>query len=235
MPILPNFLPLLLELDPSIPTYIGSSLGRWPGYAYYFQGMMYGFNWGVVCPYLLVGADGVVAGLTKAAKIRTLATADLGDEIQTRRLDEDAYTGMLMVSPSLYVVEGGSDRYTLDSTTSLHGQTCRPPRPSTCGSKTPPMGIPRFRFPQIPGQVWSASTWGRRPDRSINGGLPGQVARLRGTHSRLTRWVPSYINALVAGLTIHSRRGFRPSKMSQMPSSALGAIMSGFRRLHLHL
>lgn len=48
MPVLPNLLTLLTDLDPSKPTYIGTALGRFCGYAYYFEGMMYGFNWGVV-------------------------------------------------------------------------------------------------------------------------------------------------------------------------------------------
>jgi hypothetical protein len=45
---MPNLLPYLLKLDPAKPTYMGSSRGVWEGYAYYFQGMLYGFNWGVV-------------------------------------------------------------------------------------------------------------------------------------------------------------------------------------------
>jgi hypothetical protein len=35
-------------LDASKPTYIGTALGHHGGYVYYFEGMMYGFNWGVV-------------------------------------------------------------------------------------------------------------------------------------------------------------------------------------------
>ena len=46
--ILPNLLNSLLKLEPSQPTYLGSGLGRWAGYHYYFEGMFYGFNWGVV-------------------------------------------------------------------------------------------------------------------------------------------------------------------------------------------
>ena len=54
-PILPNLLPILTTLDPSKPTYIGTSLGHHSGYMYYFEGMMYGFNWGVVSPQSLSG------------------------------------------------------------------------------------------------------------------------------------------------------------------------------------
>jgi hypothetical protein len=49
-PLLPNLLPFLLKLDVTQPTYIGTALGHFAGYAYYFEGMMYGFNWGVVGP-----------------------------------------------------------------------------------------------------------------------------------------------------------------------------------------
>jgi len=30
---------------------LGTALGHWNGYVYYFEGMMYGFNWGVVSLY----------------------------------------------------------------------------------------------------------------------------------------------------------------------------------------
>jgi hypothetical protein len=50
LPFMPNLLPYLLKLDPSKPSYMGSFRGVWEGYAYYFQGMLYGFNWGVVSP-----------------------------------------------------------------------------------------------------------------------------------------------------------------------------------------
>lgn len=44
-------MPILTSLDPSKPTYIGTDLGHYAGYAYYFEGMMYGFNWGIVSEY----------------------------------------------------------------------------------------------------------------------------------------------------------------------------------------
>ncbi|OCF40731.1 hypothetical protein I317_05426 [Kwoniella heveanensis CBS 569] len=77
LPILPNLLPFLLSLDPSKPTYIGSALGRWTGYHYYFQGMMYGFSWGVV---------------------KTMAVADVPRSSRNYQWDEDARMGGLMFS-----------------------------------------------------------------------------------------------------------------------------------------
>ncbi|WVQ80920.1 hypothetical protein IAT38_003027 [Cryptococcus sp. DSM 104549] len=77
LPILPNLLPMLLSKDPSVPTYVGSALGRWPGYHYYFEGMMYGFSWGVV---------------------KTMATADVPPSERNYHWDEDARMGALMFS-----------------------------------------------------------------------------------------------------------------------------------------
>ena len=45
---LPNLLDDLLALDPREPTYVGTSLNRWPAYHYHFTGMLTGYNWGVV-------------------------------------------------------------------------------------------------------------------------------------------------------------------------------------------
>ncbi|WVF65943.1 hypothetical protein IAT40_000681 [Kwoniella sp. CBS 6097] len=77
LPILPNLLPFLLSLEPSKPTYLGSALGRWTGYHYYFQGMMYGFSWGV---------------------IKTMAVADVPRGSRNYQWDEDARMGELMFS-----------------------------------------------------------------------------------------------------------------------------------------
>ncbi|WVQ93574.1 hypothetical protein IAU59_000649 [Kwoniella sp. CBS 9459] len=77
LPILPNLLPFLLSLDPAKPTYLGSAMGRWTGYHYYFQGMMYGFNWGVV---------------------KTMAVANVSRSSRNYQWDEDARTGGLMFS-----------------------------------------------------------------------------------------------------------------------------------------
>lgn len=44
-------MPYLLKLDPTRPTYIGTALGHFAGYVYYFEGMLYGFNWSVVSLY----------------------------------------------------------------------------------------------------------------------------------------------------------------------------------------
>ncbi|WRT63797.1 uncharacterized protein IL334_000722 [Kwoniella shivajii] len=77
LPLLPNLLPLLLSLDPSKPTYLGTSLGRWTGYHYYFQGMMYGFSWGVV---------------------KTMAVADVPSSTRNYNWDEDARMGEIMLS-----------------------------------------------------------------------------------------------------------------------------------------
>jgi hypothetical protein len=64
LPILPHLLPILTALDPNVPTYIGTSLGRWKGYPEYFEGMMYGFNWGVVSPlYRLIHSFGQATGI----------------------------------------------------------------------------------------------------------------------------------------------------------------------------
>ena len=49
LPILSNLIPILLKHDPAKPTYVGSTMGAWVvGYHHYFQGMMYGWSWGVV-------------------------------------------------------------------------------------------------------------------------------------------------------------------------------------------
>ncbi|WWC85862.1 uncharacterized protein L201_000729 [Kwoniella dendrophila CBS 6074] len=77
LPLLPNLLPFLTSLDPSIPTYLGSALGRWPGHHYYFEGMMYGFSWGVV---------------------KTMAVADVPREIRNEDWDEDGRIGEAMFS-----------------------------------------------------------------------------------------------------------------------------------------
>ncbi|WVR03582.1 hypothetical protein IAU60_000574 [Kwoniella sp. DSM 27419] len=76
-PLLPNLLPLLLGLDPSEPTYVGTAYAAWSGYHYYFAGMMYGFSWGVV---------------------KTLAVADVTREDRNNHWDEDAKMGAVMFS-----------------------------------------------------------------------------------------------------------------------------------------
>ncbi|ORY27905.1 hypothetical protein BCR39DRAFT_588985 [Naematelia encephala] len=45
---LPVFLDTLLELDPHLPHYLGTSLNRWPAYHHHFTGMVTGFSWGLV-------------------------------------------------------------------------------------------------------------------------------------------------------------------------------------------
>ncbi|WWC66787.1 uncharacterized protein I206_100692 [Kwoniella pini CBS 10737] len=77
LPLIPNLLQTLLTLDPNQPTYFGSSLGRWTGYHYYFQGMMYGFSWGVV---------------------KTMAVADVPNSTRNYHWDEDARMGGVMFS-----------------------------------------------------------------------------------------------------------------------------------------
>ncbi|WWC58179.1 uncharacterized protein I303_100715 [Kwoniella dejecticola CBS 10117] len=77
LPIIPNLLHLLLTFDPNQPIYLGSSLGRWTGYHYYFQGMMYGFSWGVV---------------------KTMAVADVPASTRNDHWDEDARIGAVMFS-----------------------------------------------------------------------------------------------------------------------------------------
>ncbi|OXH00177.1 hypothetical protein C369_07278 [Cryptococcus neoformans A5-35-17] len=75
-PILPNLLPYLLAHSPGTPSYVGTSFGRWPGYHFYFEGMMYGFTWPVV---------------------KALAAANVSREDRNREWDEDAHMGALMV------------------------------------------------------------------------------------------------------------------------------------------
>ncbi|WWC99202.1 hypothetical protein V866_006097 [Kwoniella sp. B9012] len=77
LPILPNLIPTLLSLNPTEPGYVGSAFGRWTGYQYYFQGMMYGFSWGVV---------------------KTMAVADVPASTRNSQWDEDARMGSLMFS-----------------------------------------------------------------------------------------------------------------------------------------
>ena len=59
MPIFPNLLPYLTAQPPTQPTYLGSSMGHHGGYVYYYEGMLYGFSWGVVrcLPLLFFQAD----------------------------------------------------------------------------------------------------------------------------------------------------------------------------------
>ncbi|ODN88071.1 hypothetical protein L198_06827 [Cryptococcus wingfieldii CBS 7118] len=76
-PILPNLLPYLLAHSPGAPSYVGTSFGRWPGYHFYFEGMMYGFSWPVV---------------------KALAAANVSREDRNREWDEDAHMGYLMFS-----------------------------------------------------------------------------------------------------------------------------------------
>jgi hypothetical protein len=47
---LPKLLNLLLSLDIREPTYLGTSLVRWPSYHNHFTGFLTGFNYGVVGP-----------------------------------------------------------------------------------------------------------------------------------------------------------------------------------------
>jgi hypothetical protein len=47
-PIMPNLLSFLARSNPHVPTYVGTTLEHWVGYHSYFQGMLYGFSWGVV-------------------------------------------------------------------------------------------------------------------------------------------------------------------------------------------
>ncbi|RSH95830.1 hypothetical protein EHS25_000923 [Saitozyma podzolica] len=48
VPILPNLLPWLTTLDPTRPTYFGNPHLHPKYHMYYFEGMLYGFSWGVV-------------------------------------------------------------------------------------------------------------------------------------------------------------------------------------------
>lgn len=48
MPLLPNLLPWLATLDPTKPTYFGNPHLHPEYHMYYFEGMLYGFSWGVV-------------------------------------------------------------------------------------------------------------------------------------------------------------------------------------------
>lgn len=45
---LPNLLDLLTSLNVHEPTYLGTSLARWPPYHFHFTGFLTGFNYGVV-------------------------------------------------------------------------------------------------------------------------------------------------------------------------------------------
>nr|ODN87591.1 hypothetical protein L203_03370 [Cryptococcus depauperatus CBS 7841] len=76
-PILPNLLPFLLKQDPANPSYVGTGLGRSTKYHHYFEGMMYGFSWGVV---------------------KTLAMTDIPEDYQYRQWHEDASIGELLFS-----------------------------------------------------------------------------------------------------------------------------------------
>ncbi len=67
LPILPNLLPLLVKQDHTKPTYLGSHSGAFPGTHYHFEGMMYGFNWGVVSVCLLEGVPLSWLRLTNAS------------------------------------------------------------------------------------------------------------------------------------------------------------------------
>jgi hypothetical protein len=46
---MPVFLDSLIALDPKVPTYLGTSLNRWPAFQHHFTGMLTGFSWGLVC------------------------------------------------------------------------------------------------------------------------------------------------------------------------------------------
>jgi hypothetical protein len=45
---MPVFLDSLIALDPKVPTYLGTSLNRWPAFQHHFTGMLTGFSWGLV-------------------------------------------------------------------------------------------------------------------------------------------------------------------------------------------
>ena len=47
---MPVFLDSLIALDPKTPTYLGTSLNRWPPFQHHFTGMLTGFSWGLVSP-----------------------------------------------------------------------------------------------------------------------------------------------------------------------------------------
>ncbi|CAD6591400.1 MAG: hypothetical protein TREMPRED_000080 [Tremellales sp. Tagirdzhanova-0007] len=115
LPIIPNLLPFLIRQDPSVPTYFGTSLGRWPGYHYYFEGMMYGFSWGVV---------------------KTLATAKVPELTRNHDMPEDARIGELMYSlPSDPALCSDKNLPVLDST---RPGFCDPTRPPPHGWSLPP-------------------------------------------------------------------------------------------------
>lgn len=77
LPILPNLIPYLVQLDPTQPIIIGSSLKTDRHLHPHFSKQMYGFSWGVV---------------------RSIAAAKLSDEEKQADIQEGELIGRLMVS-----------------------------------------------------------------------------------------------------------------------------------------
>ncbi|GFZ46867.1 hypothetical protein JCM24511_04087 [Saitozyma sp. JCM 24511] len=75
VPLLPNLLPWLATLDPTKPTYFGNPHLHPEYHMYYFEGMLYGFSWGVV---------------------KTLSTADVSREEVESYIPEDDRMGELI-------------------------------------------------------------------------------------------------------------------------------------------
>lgn len=76
-PVLPNLIDTLLGLNPTQPTYFGTSMEHWTGAHHYFEGMMYGFSWNV---------------------IKTLSAAKRNELAIHSQEHEDMHMGELMVS-----------------------------------------------------------------------------------------------------------------------------------------
>ncbi|WVW81846.1 hypothetical protein I302_103844 [Kwoniella bestiolae CBS 10118] len=111
LPILPNLIPTLLSLDPHKPSYIGTALGRWTGYHYYFQGMIYGFSWGVV---------------------KTMAVAEVPRSTRNSQFDEDAKMGELMFSLPLSPSADPTSKYCCPPSDPNPIWSLPPPNPDPC-------------------------------------------------------------------------------------------------------
>ena len=99
LPIIPNLLPFLLNHDASLPTYFGSATLDMLHIHRYFQGMMYGWSWSVVCLSRLIDLcdEKILILIDHPIQVKTLAMAEVTEAELHWNTYEDYRSGLLMV------------------------------------------------------------------------------------------------------------------------------------------